>query len=85
MEWTKVIRRSSETYIGSARIPAEVISRMNGAGLDYVSVQSIPPDCLWPGQLLGQLTEVIFFFTVFRQCLDMYLYVLIVPAANVNV
>lgn len=41
MEWTKVISTSSETYIGSARIPAEVISRMNGAGLDYVSVQSI--------------------------------------------
>lgn len=41
MVWTKVISTSSETYIRSARIPAEVISRMNGAGLDYVSVQSI--------------------------------------------
>lgn len=61
MVWTKVISMSSETYIRSACIPAEVISRINGAGLDYVSVQSILLIAFDRGSFLGELTEMTFF------------------------
>lgn len=86
---TKVISTSSEMYIRSPSIPAEVISRLSGAAWDYVSVQSIFLITFDLGILIIWDDSQKWFYS---PCLNniasqkcKYLYLLVVSAAHVNV